>query len=639
MLPAIIGGYGGADVAAGKQRAILIRVLFITEHAHDVGPFERGLENLGYSTEVKQVASLDGFREALREYSPDIVLIELNIPGFDGVKALDYLRAERPDIPLILVSEQGDDEAGVFPMAEVERLPEIVGRILKARMDDFAGTLLTGPELVEIMHDLEGFEGEPLAVVDQPSLRFLQVSDEFAAVTGYSAAELLAMKSALRVVAADDVAALENRLLDTSREASEAERIIIRIIRKNGLMAQFEITARHYDFKDRKRIAMIAHNTRGVSRGSGGETGGQTPGLDVSTWTVADNSPGFAAFDLDREGCIRSWNAGAEQFTGFTSSEALGTQFVRMIVGDERAKADILSFTNSSAPIERIELESPIMRQDGKTPLTGITLTRLVDSVGAPSGFSAFLRRLPVEEVSEENLREREAQLHSLASHLQKTREEEKTSIARQLHDEFGQTLTALRMDLAILGRMIARNVSEPLGRGSLLEKISSVSEILEKAIKSARDMITELRPAVLDELGLLTAIQWQVLEFENKTGINCHITELQHDKIFDPAVSTTTFRILQEALDNVKRHSSATEAYISLRFADSNIVLEVTDNGIGIDADKVKAPTSIGIIGMRERVLALGGKLDVRGETGRGTTLTVSIPNQHIHPGGEGNS
>jgi signal transduction histidine kinase len=139
--------------------------------------------------------------------------------------------------------------------------------------------------------------------------------------------------------------------------------------------------------------------------------------------------------------------------------------------------------------------------------------------------------------------------------------------------------------------------------------------------------MITELRPAVLDELGLLTAIQWQVLEFENRSGVNCHITNLQHGVSFEPVISTAIFRILQEALDNVKRHSSATDAFISLQVADSTLVLEVSDNGVGIRPDKIKSPDSIGIISIRERVHSLGGKLEVRGEPGHGTTLIVSIP------------
>jgi PAS domain S-box-containing protein len=372
---------------------------------------------------------------------------------------------------------------------------------------------------------------------------------------------------------------------------------------------------------------MIVHDTTETSESKDENHKVMNDGKTNRYWTVVENATSFAVFDIDEKGKVRSWNPGAEQFTGYWGNEILGTEFNTFLTGDDESRSELSAFLKGSSSIERIQRESWLLRKDGERFRADITLTRLFDVAGAPAGVSAFVRQIPREGVSLGVVHEREAQLHSLASHLQKAQEEEKTLIARQLHDEFGQMLTALRLDLSILGSMISRTVSEPFGRGSILEKISSVSEILEKAIKTAREMITGLRPAVLDELGLLTAIKWQVLDFENRTGIQCHITDLQQGEMFDPTVSTTTFRILQEALDNVKRHSAATEAFISLKVVGSNLVLEVIDNGKGIEADKLKAPTSIGIIGMRERVLALGGKLDVRGEPGKGTTLVVSIP------------
>ncbi len=390
---------------------------------------------------------------------------------------------------------------------------------------------------------------------------------------------------------------------------------------------RLRIAAKCCDRNNTKRIGMIVHDTTEISESKDENHKVMNDGKTNRYWTVVENATSFAVFDIDEKGKVRSWNPGAEQFTGYCGNEILGTEFDTFLTGDDESRSELSSFLKGSSSIERIQRESWVLRKDGERFRAEITLTRLFDVAGAPAGVSSFVRQFPGEGVSLELVHEREAQLHSLASHLQKAQEEEKTLIARQLHDEFGQMLTALRMDLSILGSMICRTVSEPFGRGSILEKISSVSEILEKAIKTTRDMITELRPAVLDELGLLTAIKWQVLEFENRTGIKCHITELQQGEIFDPTVSTTTFRILQEALDNVKRHSAATDAFISLKVVGSNLFLEVMDNGKGIEADKLKAPTSIGIIGMRERVLALGGKLDVRGEPGIGTTLVVSIP------------
>jgi PAS domain S-box-containing protein len=632
-LPTLVSDVNKTKGTAGSSRqAVESRVLFITEHARDVESLEKELEVLGYSLEVKQVASFDDFKESLKDCSPDVVLVELNLPGFDGVKALDYLKDSMPNIPLVVISDHDDGEPDHLTIREVNRLPEYIARALPRDNESLSPVEIVGedipiPELGEVSLDLENSSGTGFVIIEAGSNRPLHVNRAFAEMTGYSPDELMTFKSILQLTMPDDVAVFARSLESTSLDQSNARNLVVRIARRDGLIAQLKIAAKPYDRNNRKRIAMIVHDTAETSESKPGHRNEMVDGKSKRFWTVVENAASFAVFDIDEEGKVRSWNPGAEQFTGYLGNEILGREFSTFLTGDDEARYEVTSFIDGASSTERMERETWISRKDGGRFRAELILTRLFDVTGAPAGFSAFVKEHHGDVISQERLQEREAQLHSLASHLQKAREEEKTLIARQLHDEFGQMLTALRMDLSILGSMISRTVSEPFGRGSILEKISSVSEILEKAIKTAREMITELRPAVLDELGLLTAIKWQVLEFENRTGISCHITELQQGEIFDPTVSTTTFRILQEALDNVMRHSAATEVFISLKAAGSNLVLEVADNGKGIEADKLNAPTSIGIIGMRERVLALGGKLDVHGEPGRGTTLTVSIP------------
>ncbi len=346
--------------------------------------------------------------------------------------------------------------------------------------------------------------------------------------------------------------------------------------------------------------------------------------------SLPENGRDYALFVMDVDHRIAGWSRGAEWMLGYTDEEIVGSDFLRLIPEDT-ARESFAEFLGAPpGERRRMELECWCLRKGKDRFRAVVGLDRMTGASGAQSGISVMVRDLSDRNRVEEQLRENELQLRSLAARLQAVREEERTRIARELHDEFGQMLTALRMDLSILERMVWKTVSEPLARMSLFEKIGSISELLEKTIRSTRRIITELRPAVLDELGLSTAIQWQALEFENRTGVRCRIARLQHDLVFDQDVSTAIFRILQEALTNVAKHASATNVTISLRSEGGTVVMEIVDDGKGMAEDKQKDPTSTGILGIRERVLALNGQFDITSSQGQGTTLKISIP---YHP------
>lgn len=633
-MPIIVDGKSrtGSEIQEIEHRTIDSHVLLVSGHGHDLGSIEKLVQAMGHTLEIRQVSSFEGFKESFKEYSPSIIIVELNLPEFDGLKALEYLKVNKLNVPLIVVSEEDDEETGHPAKRGGRQLPELIVRAfqlanVKLTQGVSQQELVSVTELGEMVLETENSTGTGIAVAEADSNRLLYVNKAFGGLTGFSADELLSMKTILKLVLTNDIPLFEKAMQKTVGNKTKTSNFELRIVRKDGLIAKLRIAARQFDRKHGKRIAIIARDTTGTTESMSGTVINSENGGARNYWTVVENATSFAVFDIDENGKVRSWNYEAEQFTGYSGVEIIGKE-CQTFLGNEEADGKIASFLEGSASTGRIELESWILHKNGQRFRAALTLTRLSDATGAPSGFSAFLRCLPEEGMSQERLREREAQLHSLTSHLQEAREEEKTLIARQLHEEFGQTLTALRMDLWILGRMISRTVSEPLGRGSLLEKISSVSEILGKAIKSARDMITELRPPVLDELGLLTAIQWQLFDFENRTGIKCHFGRVQQGLSFDSEVSTVMFRLLQESLENVMRHSRATEVFVTLSVVGTNLLLEVSDNGNEVMAN-MKDPASIAIIGMRERVTVLGGSLEVRSEKGKGTSLVVSIPHR----------
>ncbi len=217
-------------------------------------------------------------------------------------------------------------------------------------------------------------------------------------------------------------------------------------------------------------------------------------------------------------------------------------------------------------------------------------------------------------------------QLRDLSAHLQSAREEERMRVAREIHDELGQVLTAVKMDLALL----ARSLSEHGKRASLdsvVADIHATSRLVDESIAKMREIIRELRPEILDHLGLKAAIEWQAQEFQTHTGIACQFDSSDEEISLDLDRATAVFRILQETLTNVARHAQATRVEIRLEHRNSQLALLVRDNGRGITASEISNQKSFGILGMRERALLFGGTVEWQGMPGKGTTVTAQIP------------
>jgi signal transduction histidine kinase len=220
---------------------------------------------------------------------------------------------------------------------------------------------------------------------------------------------------------------------------------------------------------------------------------------------------------------------------------------------------------------------------------------------------------------AEQQVRESQERLRALASHVITVREEERAHIAREIHDELGQVLTALKMDIVWL--------SKRLGEPTLLEKTQSMCQTVDDTIRTVRKISTGLRPEVLDDMGLVAAIAWQTTEFQKRAGVRCKSSLPAETVTFDKDLSTTMFRIYQELLTNVARHAQATRLDVELRAVDDRLVLKVSDNGVGIVAGDAHGKTSLGLLGMRERALRLGGSVDISSARGSGTQVAVSIP------------
>jgi PAS domain S-box-containing protein len=223
---------------------------------------------------------------------------------------------------------------------------------------------------------------------------------------------------------------------------------------------------------------------------------------------------------------------------------------------------------------------------------------------------------------AEEKLTKSRERLRNLSGHLHGLLEEERTRISREIHDELGQALTAMKLDLSSIRRSL---VSDGLAKRSA--KVHEIERSVNRIIRTVRKIATELRPGILDELGVAAAIEWITKDFQKRTGIGCKVTIKAVDKISDTVRATTIFRIVQEALTNVMRHAAASQVNVSLEKMDDTLKLEVRDNGIGIKEGRIFDARSLGLIGIRERVLLLGGKAEISGKPGEGTVVRVILP------------
>jgi signal transduction histidine kinase len=209
--------------------------------------------------------------------------------------------------------------------------------------------------------------------------------------------------------------------------------------------------------------------------------------------------------------------------------------------------------------------------------------------------------------------------LRNLSAYLLSVREEERKAVAREVHDELGQVLSTLKIDMSWLKKRL------PEEREELTQKAGSMLGLIDSTIDIVQNITSELRPLVLDDLGLAAAIESEVGKFEERTGIKCE-TRVE-DMALDTSVSATVFRVFQESMLNVARHADASRVSISLKAREGSLELDIKDNGIGITEEALATPMSFGLMGMRERILAIGGTLDIAGKHNMGTLISVQVP------------
>lgn len=325
------------------------------------------------------------------------------------------------------------------------------------------------------------------------------------------------------------------------------------------------------------------------------------------------------------DGIILSWNPGAEKMYGYSAEEMVGRSISDLIPPENREELNmILERLRNGLPLD--QYETTRIRKDGKRIAVSLTISPIRGRKGKIAGASSIAKEITKQKQAEERLRDSREQLRALSAHLQSVREEERTRIAREIHDELGQVMTALRIDLSLLTTKLTKS-SAVISRPVLLKEITSVSNLIDSSIQTIRRIATELRPEVLDHLGLKAAIEWQAQEFQNRTGIDCEIFSELDTEIENIESSIAIFRILQEALTNIVKHAEASAVQIRIGEKDSYFWMDVIDDGKGIPDEELSQKVSFGLLGIRERAALLGGEVTITGAAGKGTTVSLRVP------------
>jgi len=437
------------------------------------------------------------------------------------------------------------------------------------------------------------------------------VNTEFERLSGYSKAEIEGKKSWTEFVVKEDLERMkEYHRLRRIAPDSVPKRYEFRPFDRQGNILNAVIAVEMIPGTERSVVSFMDITARIQAEGALRESEEKYSNL------VERANDGIV---IIQDGIMKYVNPRLAEMGGYTVEELVGKPFT-----DYASPAELPTLVDryvrrmSGEDVEPI-YETVLRRKDGSDINVEINASTI--SYQGRTADLVLVRDITERKQAEKELKASREQLRKLSTHLQSVREEERTRLARDIHDELGQALTALKIDLSWLTKRFSAD------QELLLEKTGSMSELVDMTIQKVKRISTELRPGLLDDFGLVAAIEWQAGEFQKLTGIRIEISPKPRDIALSGDRSTALFRVFQELLTNVARHANATKVRVSLIEQVDKIVLKVGDNGRGITKKQLSDPRAFGLLGIRERVHFWQGEFKISGTPGKGTAAVVSIP------------
>jgi PAS domain S-box-containing protein len=441
--------------------------------------------------------------------------------------------------------------------------------------------------------------------------RFQFCNSHFIEYASYSEKEMFSMNPSSFILPEDRRKTAKNAIMMLKEQRFSPYEF--RIVTKDGRIKWIMETVMSITFKGKRAIL---GNSMDVTERK--EASRRLEELEALESSILDAIPQAVVGLHERR--INFANHAVKVIFGWHREELIGKS-IKMIYRNEEEADKIGSIFYSSLEHQRTyETEFPCLRKDGREILCRMKASRIGEKLREKRIVVTF-EDMTAQKKAQEDLERSRQELRNLSTHLQSVREKESTRVARKIHDELGQSLTALQMDLSWLENRLRPN------NKSIREKTRSMADLVNATIESVHNITTELRPSLLDDLGLPAAIEWQAADFQKRSGIRCQAHIVGQNSLIAKELATAVFRIFQETLTNIARHAKATLCKVNLTENERELCLEVTDNGIGITQWQVDAPRSFGMIGMRERAHLWGGTVAVRNAKPSGTTVRVLIP------------
>ena len=441
--------------------------------------------------------------------------------------------------------------------------------------------------------------------------RFQFINSHFQKYTGYTRQELLGMNPSSIILPEDRSKAAGNAIMMLKERRFSAYEF--RIVTKDGRIKWIMETVMSIAYKG--GLAILGNALDITERKEAGQRLEELEALESS---ILDAIPQAVVGLHERQ--INFANSAVKTIFGWASDELIGNNIRIIYRNDEEANEIGSRFYSRLEHQRTFETEFFCLRKDGREIICRMKASRIGEKLREKRIVLTF-EDITAQKKAQEELERSREELRNLSTHLQSVREEESTRIARIIHDELGQSLTALQMDLSWLASRL------PADSKGVREKTQSMSHLVNATVENVHKITTDLRPSLLDDLGLQAAIEWQLADFQKRSGIRCQARIHCSDLGIGKDLATTIFRIFQETLTNIARHAQASLCKVSLTENEKELCLEVTDNGVGITPRQVDDPRSFGMIGMRERVHLWGGSVLVRNARHSGTVVKILIP------------
>ncbi|CAN7783383.1 PAS domain S-box protein [Caballeronia sp. LjRoot34] len=336
----------------------------------------------------------------------------------------------------------------------------------------------------------------------------------------------------------------------------------------------------------------------------------------------------YAIFMLTPSGHVATWNMGAQKIKGYSSDEIVGRHFSVFYSDDDVAQGKPDKEIAIAVSQGRVEDEGWRVRRDGSQFWASVTITAVYDASRTLCGFAKITRDM----TERRRLSELE-HASELAAEIQRTREDEQKRIARELHDDLGQQLAAFKMAVAMHESHLGASGSSR----RLLSETRGLQEQIDAMAATVRRIATDLRPPMLDDLGLLSALEWLADDFSRRYGVNVALNLQMGDLEFTEFAATAIFRIVQEALTNVARHAHANAVTIEMACTENVCTVRIQDDGNGVQLDAPRTQRSFGLLGMRERARQLDGTVLIDSKPGCGFQIAIQFPKRAIERNGIG--